>query len=119
LTKMPVHVPVFQFNPQTGSRTPLYEVTEREIHQQLLPRGFPQTTVYAYGGRVTTRDGAPSYDSVAADSSIRTAFATPLAALEVQSNQPVFVHYRNELRGVHMFPVDPTIMPANVNMAPT
>src|SRR5207245_6844662 len=34
-------------------------------------------------------------------------------------NQPVCVHYRNELRGVHMFPVDPTIMPANVNMAPT
>jgi spore coat protein A, manganese oxidase len=112
LTKPPVHVPVgTKREPSTGKNLPLYEVTEKTIHQQVLPSGFPTTKLYAYGGLVnfSEKDQTPN---------IQTAFTFPGPTFEAVRNQRIFVHYRNDLDGDLMFPVDPTIMAANVNNSP-
>jgi spore coat protein A, manganese oxidase len=112
LTKPPVHVPVgTQLDPETGKDLPLYEVTTQIIDAQILPPGFPTTKSYAYGGLVNfSESGQPA--------KIATAFTVPGPTFEAVRNQRVFVHYHNGLKGNMMFPVDPTIMGANVNNAP-
>ena len=111
LTKPPVHVPVgTQREPKTGNNLPLYEVHEKAIQAQILPPGFPTTKVYAYGGRVNfSESGQPA--------NIQTAFTVPGPTFEAVRNQRIFVHYVNDLDGDLIFPVDPTIMGANVNKA--
>ena len=99
LTKPPVFVP------DNPGRSPLhYTVTSKAIRQQLLPPGFPDTEVYAYGGRVEFPNGDQ-----------RTAFSTPGPTFEAVRGAHIRVHYRNQLEGNHIFPVDPTIMFANPN----
>jgi spore coat protein A, manganese oxidase len=117
LTKPLVHVPVFRAEPGSSARIAHYEVIEKEIRQQLLPRGFPATTVYAYGGRVASRSSAPTPDEPI-EASTQIAFSSPGPTFEAVRGEPIFVHYTNELRGTHMFPVDPTLMVANPNNAP-
>jgi FtsP/CotA-like multicopper oxidase with cupredoxin domain len=107
LTKPPVFVPD---NP--GGRTPHYTVTYRAIQQQLLPRGFPSTEVYAYGG-VTNAAEAGQRPQIA------TTFSTPGPTFEAVRGQHIRVHFVNHLDGGHIFPVDPTIMFANPNNLPT
>jgi len=112
LTKPPVHVPVgTKREPSTGKNLPLYEVSQRTIHQQVLPPGFPTTKLYAYGGLV-------NFSEKDQPANIQTAFTFPGPTFEAVRNQRIFVHYRNELDGDLMFPVDPTIMAANVNDSP-
>ncbi len=112
LTKLPVFVPVgTKFDTSLGRFVPLYDVTERAVYQQILPPGFPRTKVYAYGGLVNTAEAGQMPN-------LRIAFSTPGPTFEARSNHRIFVHYRNELEGPHMFPVDPTIMAANPNNAP-
>jgi len=113
LTKPPVHVPVgTRLEPSTGRNLPLYEVSEKAIQQQVLPPGFPTTTVYAYGGLVNfSESGDPNPD-------IRTAFTFPGPTFEAVRDQRFFVHYINQLDGALIFPNDPTIMGANVNNQP-
>jgi spore coat protein A, manganese oxidase len=111
LTKPPVHVPVgTQREPKTGNNLPLYEVHEKTIQAQLLPPGFPTTKVYAYGGRV-------NFSEIGQPPNIQTAFTVPGPTFEAVRDQRIFVHYVNDLDGDLMFPVDPTIMGANVNNA--
>ncbi len=114
LTKPPVHVAVgTQHDPQTGKNLPLYSVTTKAIQAQMLPPGFPKTKAYAYGGLVNFNDsGDPSQDD------IQTAFTVPGPTFEAVRDKRFFVHYKNELEGDLIFPVDPTIMGANVNNAP-
>ncbi len=113
LTKPPVHVAVgTKLEPSTGRILPLYEVSQLAIQQQVLPPGFPTTTVYAYGGRVNFSEaGDPHPD-------IRTAFTMPGPTFEAVRDQRFFVHYQNQLDGALIFPNDPTIMGANVNDQP-
>ena len=112
LTKPPVFVPIgTKLERSTGRNLPLYEVTEDTVQQQILPPGFPTTKIYAYGGKVNVAGaGQPA--------NIQTVFSTPGPTFEVQRDQRIFVHYINNLEGDHMFPVDPTIMAANVNNSP-
>jgi len=112
LTKPPVHVPVgTRREPSTGRNLPLYEVTEKAIQAQMLPPGFPTTKAYAYGGQVNFSESGQFPN-------IQTAFTVPGPTIEAVRNQRIFVHYRNELDGDLIFPVDPTIMGANVNNSP-
>ncbi len=105
LTRPPVHVPVFQ-----GGKAK-YTVTAAAVQLQLLPPGFPRTTVYAYGGVVNFAEAGQQSD-------IRTAFTMPGPTFEAVRGKDIFVRYRNALTGSHIFPVDPTIMVANPTNAP-
>ena len=112
LTKPPVHVPVgTRREPSTGRNLPLYVITAKAIQAQMLPPGFPTTKAYAYGGQVNFSESGQVPN-------IQTAFTVPGPTIEAVRNQRIFVHYRNELDGDLIFPVDPTIMGANVNNAP-
>ena len=106
LTKPPVHVPVAQ-----QGNIPLYDVSARAVRLQLLPPGFPQTKVYAYGGLVNFAERGQNPD-------IRTAFTMPGPTFEAVRGKHIRVHFRNDLEGRHIFPVDPTLMVANPNNAP-
>jgi spore coat protein A len=112
LTRPPVFVPVgAKFDQSLGKSVALYDVTEKNTYQQILPPGFPKTKIYAYGGLVNTAGpGQPP--------NFQISFSTPGPTFEARSNHRIFVHYRNEIEGPHMFPVDPTIMAANPNNAP-
>ena len=112
LIRMPTFVPIgTKREPSTGRNLPLYEVTEETVQIPLLPPGFPTTKSYAYGGKVNLAGpGQPA--------NIVTAFSVPGPTFEAVKDQRIFVHYINDLDGAHMFPVDPTIMAANVNNSP-
>jgi hypothetical protein len=106
LTKPPVHVPVF-----TQHGVANYTVTYKKVRLQLLPPGFPQTLQFAYGGKVNFAEAGQTPN-------IQTAFTFPGPTFEAVRGRPIKVHYVNDLQGDHIFPVDPTIMGANVNNAP-
>lgn len=80
LTKPPVHVAVgTQRDPDTGKNIPLYQVTTKQIQAQLLPPGYPTTTVYAYGGKVNSAEvGQPA--------NIQTAYTMPGPTFEAVRN---------------------------------
>src|SRR6202035_1234571 len=51
LTRPATFVPTgTKFDPQLGRNVPLYNVTEVQTTQQILPPGFPRTPIYAYSG---------------------------------------------------------------------
>jgi spore coat protein A len=102
LTKPPVHVAFPTFDPATRTLVPSYVVTAKRIHQQLLPQGFPSTTVFAYGGIVRDADQDNFFP-------VTIAFSSPGPTFEAVRDQPIFVHYKNELDGDNIFPVDPTL----------
>src|SRR5262245_34296659 len=117
LSRPRIHVPVFFTDATTNNPIAHYAVTEKDIQQQILPRGFPRTTVYAYGGVTTAQAGTPTPGNT--DSSATMTFSSPGPTFEAVRDRPIFVQYRNELRGSHIFPVDPTLHGvANPNMAP-
>jgi FtsP/CotA-like multicopper oxidase with cupredoxin domain len=99
-----------KFEPNLGKSIPQYHVTETTIMQQVLPAGFPQTKMYAYGGLANV--AAPGQPQ-----KLQQVFSSPGPTFETTVNNRIFVHYDNELLGAHMFPVDPTIMAANPNNA--
>lgn len=100
-----------QFDRQLGRNIPLYNVTEVQATQQILPPGFPRTKIYAYSGQANV--AAPGEPQ-----NIQNVASTPGPTFEATRDQRIFVHYANKLDGPHMFPVDPTIMAANPNNAP-
>ncbi len=113
LTEPPVLVPVgTRHDPQTGKDLPLYVVTAKAVRQQMLPPGFPTTKVFAYGGKVNFAEAGQTPD-------VRTAFTVPGPTFEAVRDHRIFVRYRNDIRESHLFPVDPTLMVANPNNAPT
>jgi FtsP/CotA-like multicopper oxidase with cupredoxin domain len=80
-----------------------YEIALRQFRQQVLPAGFPRTTVWGYGTR-TARGGI---------------FNAPSATIEAKHRRPVRVRWINELVDAkgralpHLLPVDPTLHWAN------
>ena len=62
-----------------------YRATMTEFQQQLLPAGFPATTVWGYEG------------------------SFPGSTIEARRNKPVAVKWINELPQQHLFPVDTTL----------
>ncbi len=86
----------------------LYFVDISEFKQQVLPEGFPKTTVWGYGGIVKDeKTGRIMYSRSA-----------PGATFEATRGVPVMVKWINRLTGSHLFAVDPTLHWANPNHVP-
>ena len=75
-----------------------YTITDSEAPVQMLPAGFPKTTVFARTGRSWAAE--TSRGSPARPSKIRAAF-------------PTVVHWRTNIQQPYFLPVDPTIAWAN------
>jgi spore coat protein A, manganese oxidase len=91
----------------SGKPVDYYEISMKQIRQQVLPPGYPLTTVWGYGG-------------IAAQSSRGLLIhSAPSLTIEAQVNRPVRVKWINDLvddnRGYlpHLLPVDPTLHWAN------
>lgn len=78
-----------------------------EFEQQVLPEGFPKTTVWGYGGLVKDTETGALYSKSA-----------PGATFEAIRGVPIMVKWVNQLTGRHLFAVDPTLHWANPNDMP-
>jgi len=85
-----------------GKLIDYYEIAVRQFQQQILPTGFPQTTVWSYGSR--------TYPAT---------FNYPAFTIEAKVNKPVRVKWINDLVDAngnylpHLFAVDQTLHWAN------
>ena len=112
LVKPPVYKPfIIYVKSKDGERYEerhLYFVDISEFKQQVLPQGFPETTVWGYGGLVKdTETGRDTYSQSA-----------PGATFEAVRGIPIMVKWVNQLTGRHLFAVDPTLHWANPNDMP-
>lgn len=82
-----------------------YKIKIKEFKQQVLPPGFPETTVWGYEGIINDPDSQKPI----------TFRSFPGATFEAIREIPVLVQWINCLRGSHILPVDPTIHWANPN----
>lgn len=82
-----------------------YTVSAQQTQAQLLPPGYPATTILAYGGQVKI------------PGSNRTEFvrSSPGAIFDNTRGIPTLVRWRNEIIGPHFLPIDPTLNWANPN----
>lgn len=85
-------------------KTDVYTVDISEFKQQILPEGFPVTTVWGYGGLVKDPSGAVKYVK-----------SSPGPTFEAVVGRPVTVRWINKLVDSNMFAVDPTLHWANPN----
>ena len=93
-----------------------YTVQINTFTAQQLPSGFPQTTLFGYGGNVLTDpSGNPSLDGTGQIAFKRT---SPGPKFEQTKGVPALIHYRNQLTGSHPLAVDPTLDWANPNNFP-
>ncbi len=85
-----------------GKQTDYYEIAVRQFRQQILPVGFPATTVWSYGS--VNHPGTFNY---------------PAFTIEAKWRAPVRVKWMNQLIDgsgnylSHLLPVDPTLHWAN------
>jgi hypothetical protein len=80
-----------------------YTINVAKTLAQLLPPGFPQTNVLAYGGQV----------KIPGSSSTEFVRSTPGPMFENVKNIPTRMTWQNEIRQPHFLPVDPTLHFAN------
>ena len=90
-----------------GKPTDYYEISMRQLTQQILPAGLPATTVWGYGAvRSASKKGLLIHNA-------------PSLTIEAQVNRPVRVKWINDLKDAngnflpHLLPVDPTLHWAN------
>ena len=83
-----------------------YEVTVKQFTQQILPAGFPETTVWGYSGKVRI----PETGEIIPDFHF-----TPGATFEAKRRIPINVQWINNLIEPHPLAVDPTIHWADPN----
>jgi spore coat protein A len=90
-----------------GKNVDTYEISMRQITQQILPAGFPATTVWGYGAvAAASKKGLLIHNA-------------PSLTIEARWNRPVRVKWINELVDAdgtflpHLLPVDPTLHWAN------
>ena len=103
----PVYEPTVVKDQSTGKvKSHNYRVTISQFTQQILPEGFPETTVWGYGSKVRdseTGDIIPDFRS------------TPGPTFEAKRHIPINVQWVNNLTESHPLAVDPTINWANPN----
>jgi FtsP/CotA-like multicopper oxidase with cupredoxin domain len=90
----------------------VYDVAVAQFRQQILPDGYPDTTVWSYGPTADLgADNAPNPGG--------NAFNYPAFTIEATTGVPVTVTWRNRLVDEdgnylpHLLPVDPTLHWAN------
>jgi spore coat protein A, manganese oxidase len=92
---------------QRGKKVDYYEISMRQLQQQILPAGMPMTTVWGYGAVKS------------ADPNGLLLHNAPSLTIEALADRPVRVKWINDLvdeRGKylpHLLPVDPTLHWAN------
>ena len=87
----------------SGKMAQYYAVDISEFRQQILPSGFPETTVWGYGGYVKNKEtGEVIYKR-----------STPGPTFEATRGKTIKVKWINRLIGPHLFAVDPTLHWAN------
>ena len=93
---------------QTGGKNvDYYEISMKQISQQILPAGLPATTVWGYGAVASASKGGLLVHNA------------PSLTIEAQVNRPVRVKWINDLKDAsdnflpHLLPVDPTLHWAN------
>jgi FtsP/CotA-like multicopper oxidase with cupredoxin domain len=90
-----------------GKPIDYYEISMRQLTQQILPAGLPATTVWGYGA--VSRDSSRGL----------LLHNAPSLTIEAQRDRPVRVKWINELLDAdgnylpHLLPVDPTLHWAN------
>lgn len=80
-----------------------YTISVAETRVQMLPPGFPMTTVHAYGGQVR----------IAGSSQTEFVRTVPGPVFDNTRGIPSLVRWRNQIFGPHFMPVDPTLHWAN------
>jgi hypothetical protein len=90
-----------------GKPVDYYEISVRQISQQILPTGYPATTVWGYGAvKSASKKGLLIHNA-------------PSLTIEAQVNRPVRVKWINDLKDAngnflpHLLPVDQTLHWAN------
>jgi FtsP/CotA-like multicopper oxidase with cupredoxin domain len=90
-----------------GKNIDYYEISVKQITQQILPAGLPATTVWGYGAvKSFTKSGLLLHNA-------------PSLTIEAKWNAPVRVKWINDLKDAngnylpHLFAVDPTLHWAN------
>jgi FtsP/CotA-like multicopper oxidase with cupredoxin domain len=90
-----------------GKQVDSYEISMRQVDQQILPAGLPATAVWGYGGKAAQSNRGLLLHNA------------PSLTIEAQYNRPVRVKWINELVDAngnflpHLLPVDPTLHWAN------
>jgi FtsP/CotA-like multicopper oxidase with cupredoxin domain len=88
-----------------GKNIDSYEIAMRQFQQQILPAGFPATTVWGYGP-VVAQNGPQIFNA-------------PSLTIETKYRTPVRIKWFNQLMDTngnylpHLLPVDPTLHWAN------
>jgi FtsP/CotA-like multicopper oxidase with cupredoxin domain len=90
-----------------GKNIDYYEISMKQITQQILPAGLPATTVWGYGAVASaSKNGLLIHNA-------------PSLTIEAQYNRPVRIKWINDLKRPngeylpHLLPVDPTLHWAN------
>jgi spore coat protein A, manganese oxidase len=90
-----------------GKNADYYEISMKQITQQILPAGYPATTVWGYGAvKSASKNGLLVHNA-------------PSLTIEAQANRPVRIKWINDLKDAngnylpHLLPVDPTLHWAN------
>jgi len=92
---------------RAGKNVDYYEISMKQISQQILPAGMPRTTVWGYGSvKSASERGLLLHNA-------------PSLTIEARWNRPVRVKWINDLKDAagdylpHLLPVDPTLHWAN------
>jgi len=99
----PAYVPTVAVDPATGKTSHYYTVDVTQFMQQILPPGFPMTTVWGYGGMIQGPTGPVYFRN------------SPGATFEAVRGTPIIVTWQNKITSPHLFPVDPTLHWADPN----
>jgi hypothetical protein len=127
IPRFQTELPRFFTYAPTLTRNAQGQVTQKEFtvriakfNEQQLPSGFPSTPLFGYGGDVFVRYDANGQPQPAIEQTGPTAFVrtSPGPKFEQTRLVPDVTHYRNELAGDHLGPVDPTVDWANPNNFP-
>jgi FtsP/CotA-like multicopper oxidase with cupredoxin domain len=95
------------FQQKGGKTVDYYEISMRQLQQQILPPGLPPTTVWGYG------------PVAAAGKRGLLVYNAPSLTIEASYNRPVRIKWINDLKDAngnylpHLLPVDPTLHWAN------
>lgn len=106
LDPVKVYEPTAITDPVTGGTASAYHVTMSEFEQQVLPPGYPTTTMWGYGGNVI--------DLVTGSRSANF-YSSPSPNFVATRGTASVVTWTNHITGSSMFAVDPTLHWANPN----
>jgi len=90
-----------------GGKVDYYEISMKQLSQQILPEGLPKTTVWGYGAVAGMADGALLIHNA------------PSLTIEARAGVPTRIKWINDLKDdagkhlPHLLPVDPTLHWAN------